>query len=555
MSTHQPSVAADPMSRKFNREVGLLPLLFVAVGSVIGSGWLLGALTAATIAGPASLLSWMIGAIAVLLIAFVYAELGGMFPVAGGGGRFPHYSFGSLVGFSSSWFAFLGTVTTPPIEAEAAIQYAHNYIPGLETHSGLTPLGIAVGIILLLVFAGINLLGIRWLASINKYVMYWKIAVPVLTVIVFLIVAHNFSNFGAGGGFFAKGYPAILSAVSTGGIVFAYQGFEQAVQFGAETENPKRNIPLAVIGAVLLGVVLYIGLELAFVAALKPSALAHGWSITAFSSAEFGPYAALASGLGLGWLAVILYIDAVISPAGTGLVYTGSATRLVFGMSRNRYLPGFFAFLSDRRAPVIAVIASAICGIIFFLPFPNWATLVGLVTSATVLTYGLQPLTLHAMRLQIPDHERPFRLPAMMVLAPLTFIVANEIILFTGWVTVWKLMVGIAIGFVIMALCVILSPADRRPKLDLMGGIWLVPYLAGMTVISFASEKAFGGINFLPFGVDIGVMALFSLVIYILAVSLRLSNDRASDYVQVLGAEQEAEDEEIALAEVSELPH
>jgi amino acid transporter len=541
------------MQRKFNREVGLLPLLFVAVGSVIGSGWLLGALTAATIAGPASLLSWLIGAVAVLLIAFVYAELGGMFPVAGGGGRFPHYSFGSMIGFSSSWFAFLGTVTTPPIEAEAAIQYAHNYIPGLEVSSGLTPLGIVVGIILLLVFAGINLLGIRWLASINKWVMYWKIAVPVLTVIVFLIVAHNFSNFGAGGGFFAKGYPAILSAVSTGGIVFAYQGFEQAVQFGAESRNPKRNIPLAVIGAVLLGVVLYIGLELAFVAALKPSALAHGWTITAFASASFGPYAALASGLGLGWLAVILYIDAVVSPAGTGLVYTGSATRLVFGMARNRYLPGFFAFLSDRRAPVIAVIASAICGIIFFLPFPNWATLVGLVTSATVLTYGLQPLTLAAMRRQIPNQERPFRLPAMVVLAPLTFIVANEIILFTGWTTVWKLMVGIVVGFVIMAVCVLLSPADRRPRLDLASGIWLIPYLIGMTLISFASEKAFGGTNFFRFGVDIGVMAVFSLVIYFVAVAMRLPNDRAADYVHVLGAEQEAEDDEIALTDVAEV--
>jgi len=109
----------------------MVGLLFASVGSIIGSGWLFGALNASLVAGPASLISWVLGGAVVMLLALIHAELGGMYPVAGGSARFPHYAFGSLVGFASGWFAFIGAVTTAPIEVEAALQYAHRYVPGL----------------------------------------------------------------------------------------------------------------------------------------------------------------------------------------------------------------------------------------------------------------------------------------------------------------------------------------------------------------------------------------------------------------------------------------
>src|ERR671938_2167420 len=131
--------AAPVAERKLRRDVGMVGLLFASVGSIIGSGWLFGALNAAKIAGPAALISWIIGGAAVLLLALIHAELGGMYPVAGGSARFPHYAFGSLAGFAGGWFAFLGAVTTAPIEVEAALQYASNYISGLTTEHGGTP--------------------------------------------------------------------------------------------------------------------------------------------------------------------------------------------------------------------------------------------------------------------------------------------------------------------------------------------------------------------------------------------------------------------------------
>src|SRR3954463_12124864 len=169
--------------QRLKRDIGFVGLLFTSVGSIIGSGWLFGSLSASEIAGPAAIISWIIGGAAMGLLALVHAELGGMFPVAGGSARFPHYAFGSLAGFAGGWFAFLGAVTTAPIEVEAALQYSTNYVHGLTRLSGGTPVltaaGYAVAAALMLLFSTINVMGVRWLAETNKAVVWWKIAIPV----------------------------------------------------------------------------------------------------------------------------------------------------------------------------------------------------------------------------------------------------------------------------------------------------------------------------------------------------------------------------------------
>jgi amino acid transporter len=541
--------------RKLRREFGLVGLLFASLGSIIGSGWLLGAWHVAVLAGPAALLAWVIGAAAVFLIALVYAELGGMHPVAAGGARFPHYAFGNMAGFAAGWFTYLGVVATAPVEVEAALQYATSYLQGLTASSGgavvLTGKGYVVGAALMLLFCVINVLGVRWLAEVNKYAVYWKVAIPFVTVFALLIVSHHASNFTAGGGFFSQGLPAVLSAVATGGIMFSCMGFEQAVQFGAESRNPRRNIPMAVIGSVVFGVCLYIALQIAFLAAVDPALLRQGWSGLqgAFKRAAFGPFGALASGLGLGWLAFLLYVDAVISPSGTGLIYAGSTARITFGMARNRYLPSPLGLLSGKGVPLVAIAFAFLVGMIALGPFPDWQRLVGFITSATVLAYALQPVTLSALRRQVPDQARPYRLPFAGVIAPLAFIVASELLLFSGWDVVWKLLVAIVIGLVLFSLTVLASPRSQRPEFDFLNSSWIWPYLAGVGLISFLGAAEFGGRNILHFGVDMGVMAIFSLAIYLVAVNLRLPGDRARSYISSLAAEAEAEVEEVAIPE------
>jgi amino acid transporter len=554
MSTATPAVTG-PVHRHLRRDVGLVGLLFASVGSIIGSGWLFGALNASLIAGPAALLSWILGGAAVVLLALIHAELGGMYPVAGGSARFPHYAFGSLIGFASGWFAFIGAVTTAPIEVEAALQYAHKYVPDLTSNAGgvvvVTPIGYVVAGLLMLLFSFINVMGVKWLSETNKIAVWWKIAIPVVTVGALLVASFHPGNFTAGGGFNPFGWKGIFAAIPIGGVIFAYLGFEQAIQLGAETQNPRRNIPLAVIGSMILGVVLYIALEIAFVGALDPRSLEKGWKAVSFTgdAVLYGPFAGLFTALGLSFFAVLIYVDAVISPGGTGLLYVGTSSRLTFALARNRYIPEPFAYLSTRGVPVYAIAFSFLCGMVVFLPFPGWAQLVGFISSATVIAYAMAPLALGALRHQEPDRDRPFRLWGATVLSPLGFVVANEIILFSGWAVVWKLIVAIVIGFVLLAISAATRSTDRRPSLDWRSGAWVWPYVIGLGVLSylgsFGPSDAVpivglkGATGALPFGWDILVVALFGVAVYFLAMWLRLPADRVREYVGDLVAESE----------------
>ena len=532
---------------KLHRDVSTVGLLFVCLGSVIGSGWLFGALYAAQIAGPASIISWVLGAIVMLILALVHAEVGSMYPVAGGSARYPHFAFGNLAGFATGWIVWVGAVTVAPIEVLAALQYLTHYFPWLtDTAEGvtlLTPVGIVISIILMALFTVINLLGVAALAKSNNVIMIWKIAIPFLAVAVIMLLSFHTTNFtsSAHGGFMPFGIQGVLSAIATGGIIFSYQGFEQAIQFGGETRNPGRNVPLAVIGSMLVGLVLYIMLQVAFLGALEPSNIKNGWDEITFPGLA-GPFAGLATAVGATWLATLLYIDAAVSPGGTGLLYSASSARLSFALARNHYIPRQFGYLSERGVPTVSIIFGFLIGCLMFLPFPGWQVLVGFIVSAAVMGYAMVPLAFGALRRQEPDHPRPFKLPAGEILAPVAFIVANLIIYWTGWEILWKLIVAIALGFVLLGIGHIVNPSELTPSFDWRSSSWLWPYFGGMVIVSYIGASDFGGRGWIPFGWDILVVTAFSIAIYYYAISVRLTPEEVRSHVA--DAREEAEEEE-----------
>ncbi|XIF20261.1 MAG: APC family permease [Acetilactobacillus jinshanensis] len=99
----------------------------LGLSSIIGSGWLFGSWEASKVAGPAAILSWIIGAIVIGSIAFNYIELGTMFPETGGMSRYAQYTHGSLLGFIAAWSNWVSLVTLIPIEAVAAVQYMSSW--------------------------------------------------------------------------------------------------------------------------------------------------------------------------------------------------------------------------------------------------------------------------------------------------------------------------------------------------------------------------------------------------------------------------------------------
>jgi amino acid transporter len=517
------------------REIGFIGLIWASTGSIIGSGWLFGAQKALAIAGPAAIISWVIGGVCILVLAVVHAELGGMYPVSGGTARFPHYAFGGGAGASFGWFSWLQAATVAPIEVSAMITYAQHYSFGQgwlnPKTSVLTASGIVVAIILMAILTAINFLSVRKLANTNSAATWWKVGVPLLTIFALCLVNFHGGNFTAADGFNPYGAKGILSAVSTGGIIFALLGFEQADQLAGESSNPKRDIPRAVIGATVIGIVIYVLLQVAFLAALPPSQVRGTWANAAYTTLT-GPFAQLATLVGLGWLAAILYIDAIISPAGTGLIYVTASSRVSYGLSRNGYVPEVFEKTNSRGVPWVGLIAAFVVGCIAFLPFPSWQSLVGLITSASVLMYAGAPLSFGVFRKRLPDAHRPWTLPWGTVLSPIAFIIANLLILWSGWKTDWKLGVAILIGYVILVGNRLLGLHTHKPEVHWHSAQWLPVYLIGMGVIVYLSD--FGPLKnpVIPLWWDIAAVAVFSLAIYYWAQQVALPTEKIEEMVE-----------------------
>jgi amino acid transporter len=542
---------------RLKRHIGTVGLLFTAVGSIIGSGWLFGAMNAAQQAGPASIISWLIGAVMILFIGLTYAELGTMFPVSGGVVRFPHYAFGSFASYISGWITWIATVAVAPLEVLAVLQYAANYIPWLQTLKDGSPVltgpGLAVACALLFCFVLINMLGVRWFARINNALVVWKVGIIIIAIAAFFAVEfHPRSFFGAEyGGFMPMGWHGVFSAVATAGVVFSYLGFRQGVELAGETTNPRRNVPLAILGSLALCTVIYVGLQVAFIGALPESALANGWGNigTTFMggmgdhSLAFGPLAALATALGMTWLAILLYVDAFVSPSDTGLIYTILSARLTYAMGRNGNAPRVLSKVNDKGVPWVSVALAFFVGLLFFLPFPGWQKLVGFHTSAMVMSFGAGPLTMVALRRELPGHPRPFRLGGGWIIPYLAFLSSNLIVFWSGWDVVWKLMVAVLFGFVLLAVHET-GWGRHTPKLDFRAGFWMLPWLGGVTLLSWLGrypgpEKHAGNLGYLDMTSGVIIIVIFSVGIMWLAHAFRLRGDRVLEQLEAPRAERE----------------
>ncbi|CAJ61642.1 MULTISPECIES: APC family permease [Frankia] len=521
---------ADGGGAGLHRQLGLTGLTFISLGSVIGSGWLLGALTAAEAAGPASVVSWAIAGALATLLALVYAELGAAYPVAGGTARYPRLVLGPLGGFVAGWVAWIPAVALAPLEITAALSYLDHVSAGLVDDDGtLTRAGLALAAAALLVFTVVNLLGVRWLARTTTVTVGWKVLVPVVTVVALTATAFHPANFQAGGGFAPFGARGVFAALPAG-VVFSLQGFEQAVQMGAEAKRPHRDLPRAIIVATLAGTALYFLLQVAFLGTVDPGRLAAGWS-RPLGAGDYGPFATLATSLGLGWLAILLYIDAVVSPGGTALIYLGTSARLSYSLARTQGLPAALARLDRRGVPIVSVLLAAALGMVVLLPFPSWQKLVRLISSATFVMYGFAPVCLAVLRRADPERPRPYRLPAARILAPLGFAAANLVIYWAGWRTNRALFAAIAVGLAVFGGYRVTRPAGRRADLEWRAAWWIGPWLGGLAVLSWLGQ--FSGRGVLPFWVDLALVASFSLAVFATAVRAAASTGVGRRQVEI----------------------
>lgn len=518
------------------RSVGFYGLMFVSLGSIIGSGWLLGALTAAQVAGPASVLSWIIAAGMLSLLALTYAELGAAYPVAGGAARFPYYSHGPIAGFMSGWAAWLQAVFIAPIEVLAAITYVNsvgwvnqhfNMITKAGDSAGLlNGTGLAVALVLMSLFTAMNLAGAKFLSDSNVIVVIWKTAVPVLAAAVVAASRFNPGNFSAGGGFMPFGFHGVFAAL-TGGVVFALQGFEQAVQLAGEARNPKRDLSRAVLTAMAIGAVLYALLQIVMIGGLEPGNIAGGWAKPLGTDpSDYGAWYTLALALGAGWLAKVLIVDAVISPAGTGVVYVATTARLSYALGEEREMPGALTRTNRKGVPVVSVFVTALVGALAFGPFKSWAALVKVVTDATAIMYAFAPVALAALRKVDGGRPRSYRVPLPRLLVPAAFCSANLIIYWGGFDITWKLACAMAAGLALFAVGAWRSGTGARRTIR--NAFWIGPWLAGQVLIGWLGRYGNGSRSILPNWADVVVVIVFALAIFYWAVGLALPAEEAA---------------------------
>ncbi len=520
---------------QLKRSVGFYGLMFVSLGSIIGSGWLLGALNAAQVAGPASILSWILAACMLALLALAYAELGAAYPVAGGSGRFPYYSHGPIAGFMAGWASWLQAVFIAPIEVLAAITYVNsvswvnlhfNMIDKVGDKAGLlNGPGLIVALALMVLFTAMNLAGAKFLSDSNAIVVIWKTAVPVLAVGVVAALQFTPANFHAGGGFMPFGFHGVFAAL-TGGVVFGLQGFEQAVQLAGEARDPKKDLSRAILTAMAIGAVLYALLQIVMIGGLKPGDIAGGWTRPLGTDpSDYGAWYTLALAVGAGWLAKVLIIDAVISPAGTGVVYVGATARLSYALGEEREMPSALATTNTKGVPVVSILVAAVIGSLALGPFKSWTALVNVVTGATAIMYAFAPVSLAALHRVDGGRPRSYRVPMPALVLPAAFCSANLIIYWGGFGSTWKLTCAMMVGLALFAVGAWRSGTGARHTLR--NAIWIGPWLGGHVLIG-ALGRYGGGANLLPNWVDVAVVIVFALVIFYWAISLTLTREAAA---------------------------
>ncbi len=512
------------------RTLGVISLTFIAAGGILGSGWLFTPLLTAQLAGPASLVAWVIGAVAMILLAISFAEITAILPVSGGIARIPRFTHGDITSAVIGWTAWIGYATQAPIEVSVMLQYAAVEWPwlfeGAANLGSMTFKGYLVAAGFLAFFVFINALGAQVFAKTNNIITVLKFFIPTFIAIVFIVSyfePHNFDNPQIGG-FSPYGIHGVLTAVSTGGIIFSLIGFRHAIDMAGEAKNPKVTIPIALMLGLIIPLGIYFLLQVSFIGVLTPDDLKNGWG-NIHENNNFGPLAAVSAALGLHWLMAAIYGGVIVGPMGGALVATGSSSRLVFALARNKFIPRLFEKLSNMSVPVNALVLNFFVGLILLYTLP-FKEIIAVNSAAITLSFTAGPLGVYALRKQLPDIDRGFKIPAMQTLTILAFIVATLIIYWSGWKTNLVLLSIIAFSIIFLLFKRVLLDKKKISSLDIREALWIPPYIALFMTISYFGNFG-GGNESIPFGIDILILSIGSTGVFFIAAWCRLSNKKA----------------------------
>ncbi|MEY8701764.1 APC family permease [Francisella philomiragia] len=386
------------------KKMSLFSAVLIGTTCMVGSGWLFSAQLTAKNAGNWAFLAWILAALIVVMIALCLGKVVSLYPVRGATTRSSAISHNSIFAMPFAFANWFGIVVVISSEALATTQYLSGVksMQWLMSDGVLTTAGMTFALAVLFVYLVINFYGVKLLARVNNAITVFKMAVPFIIVIIFIAYAlihssdhvsmfsediPNNSQFGFG---------SALTAIVAGGLIYTFNGFQTVVAYASEVKNPGRNIPLAIILALLIVLALYLGLQYAFMQAVPHQYLLEkgGWAGLDFDS----PLLQLATLLGLGYISFLLIVDSVVSPSATGYTYLGASSRMLYAMSSEGQMPRYFA----KITPVVnisrrSLLANFILSVIFLFFSDNWTGLMLVVTGFHIIGYMAAPVSMGAL--------------------------------------------------------------------------------------------------------------------------------------------------------------
>jgi APA family basic amino acid/polyamine antiporter len=478
--------AGEEGEHTLKRSLGPVNLITLGIGAIIGAGiFVLTGQAAALHAGPAVALSFIVAGITCAFAGLCYAEFASIIPIAGSAYTYGYATLGELVAWIIGWdlvleYAFgaatvasgwsgyflslleqLGITPSPAMARFTTtygndIYFYHNlWQPAMSLPPGVTSAGLphVVGIFNVIAFLAILaittilVIGIKESANLNSAIVFVKLAV----VGIFLVLGINFlfhhpallkanwhpfipPHTGPG----AFGIQGIVAGASS--VFFAYIGFDAVSTAAQEARNPQRDMPIGILGSLVVCTILYIAVSLTLTGLV---------SYRALDVAQ--PVALGIDVTGVTWGSLLVKIGAVFGLGTVMLVMLLGQSRVFFSMSRDGLLPKWASAIHPKfRTPWISniVVGTIVAFLPALLPIDKLAELVNM---GTLLAFAIVCAGVWILRVRHPDLERPFKTPLVPIVPILgvlsAFYLMVNLPLLTWIVVIVWLVIGLVIYF------------------------------------------------------------------------------------------------------------
>src|SRR5438094_4425758 len=451
---------ADALTdHRLKRALGATNLTTLGIGAIIGTGiFVLTGTVAAQNAGPAVVLSFVLAGVASIFAALCYSEFASLVPMAGSAYTYGYATLGELFAWIIGWDLILeyalGAVTVSigwsgyvvsflrdiGIHIPAQLSAARGTLLTLADGTQVTAIFNLPAVIIIAVVTFLLVIGIRESATVNNVIVFVKVAV----VLLFIFGAahavnpanwHPFLPPSTG----VRGHVGWSGVMQGAGIVFfAYIGFDAVSTAAQEAKNPQKDMPIGIIGSLLICTVLYI----------LVSGIATG--IVPYRDLNVpDPIAIAADRAGLGWMSTLIKLGAIAGLSSVILVMLLGQSRVFYSMSRDGLLPPFVNKIHPKfQTPYITSIVTGVIVAFFaaILPIRDAASLVSI---GTLLASVIVSVGILVLRLREPNLPRVFKPPWVWFVAPAGAFSAAYLMKSLPWRTWERLIIWFVIGMVL----------------------------------------------------------------------------------------------------------